>query len=198
MAKKFYCVRNGRVPGIYTQWSECQKQVIGFKGAEFKGFETQEEAYEYMGLLEKKSVKKNDCEAVAYTDGSFDIKTKRFSMGAVLFYKGETKTFSEAFDNEELALMRNVAGEIFASMAVMQYCVDAGIKSIEIVHDYEGVSKWCTGEWKTNKEGTIAYKEYYDSVKDKLDVVFTKVKGHSGNEYNDMADRLAKEALGIA
>lgn len=197
MAKKFYCVKNGRVPGIYTTWSDCQKQVIGFKGAAFKGFETEEEAKAYMGIG-KALEKKNECVATAYTDGSFDIKTKRFSMGAVLFYNGETKTFSKAYADDELALMRNVAGEIFASMAVIEYCVNEGIKSLEIVHDYEGVSKWCTGEWKTNKAGTIAYKEYYNSVKDKIDIVFTKVKGHSGNEYNDMADRLAKEALGIA
>lgn len=196
MAKKFYCVKNGRVPGIYTTWAECQKQVIGFKGAAFKGFETKEEADDYMAGAAAE--KKTDCEAVAYTDGSFDIKTKRFSMGAVLFYNGVEITFSKAYEDEELALMRNVAGEIFASMAVMEYCVNEGIKSLEIIYDYEGVEKWCTGEWKTNKKGTIAYKEYYDSLKDKINIVFTKVKGHSGNEYNDMADRLAKEALGIA
>ena len=170
--------------------------MIGFKGAAFKGFETKEEADDYMA--DAAAEKKTDCEAVAYTDGSFDIKTKRFSMGAVLFHNGEKITFSKAYEDEELALMRNVAGEIFASMAVMEYCTNLGIKSLEIIYDYEGVEKWCTGEWKTNKKGTIAYKEYYDSLKDKIDIVFTKVKGHSGNEYNDMADRLAKEALGIA
>ena len=26
---------------------------------------------------------------------------------------------------------------------------------------------------------------------------FVKVKGHSGDKYNDLADRLAKDALGI-
>ena len=29
------------------------------------------------------------------------------------------------------------------------------------------------------------------------DVTFVKVKGHSGDKYNDLADKLAKEALGI-
>ncbi|MDU5459605.1 MAG: cysteine peptidase family C39 domain-containing protein, partial [Streptococcus mitis] len=29
---------------------------------------------------------------------------------------------------------------------------------------------------KTNKEGTIAYKNFYDSIKNKLNVKFTKVK----------------------
>jgi len=39
------------------------------------------------------------------------------------------------------------------------------------------------------------YKAYYDSIKDKLRVIFKKVLAHSGNEYNEEADRLAKEAL---
>ncbi len=45
---------------------------------------------------------------------------------------------------------------------------------------------------KTNKEGTKAYKAYFDSLKDKLIIHFQKVKGHSGDEYNDLADELAK------
>ena len=60
-----------------------------------------------------------------------------------------------------------------------------------------GIEKWAVGEWKTNKEGTKEYKEYYDSIKDKLKVVFVKIKAHAGNKYNEEADRLAKKALGI-
>ena len=33
MAKKFYAVRNGRVPGVYMTWADCEKQVKGFGGA---------------------------------------------------------------------------------------------------------------------------------------------------------------------
>ena len=36
----FYGVLVGRQPGIYKTWAECQRQVIGFKGAKFKGFVT--------------------------------------------------------------------------------------------------------------------------------------------------------------
>ena len=36
-----------------------------------------------------------------------------------------------------------------------------------------------------------------DRVKDKIHVVFHKVKSHTNNYYNDYADRLAKDALGI-
>lgn len=39
MAKnKFYVVWKGHQPGIYSSWAECQQQIHGFSGAEFKGF----------------------------------------------------------------------------------------------------------------------------------------------------------------
>ena len=44
MAKKFYAVRNGRVPGVYMTWADCEKQVKGFGGAIYKSFSTEAEA----------------------------------------------------------------------------------------------------------------------------------------------------------
>ena len=40
----FYAVRFGRIPGIYTSWNECKKQVNGFKGAIYKKFATEANA----------------------------------------------------------------------------------------------------------------------------------------------------------
>ncbi|MEG1361186.1 MAG: RNase H family protein, partial [Lachnospiraceae bacterium] len=57
--------------------------------------------------------------------------------------------------------------------------------------------KWCQDEWKATKDGTKAYKAFYDSIKDKVAVTFIKVTGHSNNKYNDIADELAKQALGL-
>lgn len=93
--------------------------------------------------------------------------------------------------------MRNVAGEIKGAEAAMQYALDKSLPAIEIYHDYEGIAKWCLGEWKTNKEGTKAYKAFYDEASRRVRISFVKVTGHSNDKYNDMADELAKEALGI-
>ena len=37
-AKKVYAVARGRAVGIFTSWSECEKQVKGFAGARFQSF----------------------------------------------------------------------------------------------------------------------------------------------------------------
>lgn len=195
MKKNFYAVRQGRVPGIYTTWAECKEQIDGYSGAEYKGFAEKADALEFMGIATEE--KKQDCEAVAYTDGSFNASDGRYAFGVVLFTSGEKLTFSRAFENADMAQMRNVAGEIAGAEFAMRYCLEHGIPSLEIRYDYEGVEKWCTGAWKTNKQGTIDYSAFYNSIKDRLKVVFTKVRGHSGDRYNDEADRLAKDALGI-
>lgn len=82
-------------------------------------------------------------------------------------------------------------------MAAMAFAQEKGCRELTIYHDYEGIAKWPLGLWKTNKDGTIAYKKYYEDIKKELDVHFVKVKGHSGDKYNDLADKLAKNAAGI-
>ena len=45
MAKqKYYVVWKGRARGIYDSWAECEAQVKGFTGAEYKSFSTREMA----------------------------------------------------------------------------------------------------------------------------------------------------------
>lgn len=196
---KFYAVRNGRQIGVFNTWEECRAQVDGYSGAEYKSFGNYNDAAAYIGgqisLFDDTKPAENT--AVAYVDGSYNIETGQFSFGVVMFADGAEHTFSQCFSDPKLAPMRNVAGEIMGAKKAMQYCLDNGVESLEIYYDYEGIEKWCTGEWKTNKEGTIAYKRFYDEASKSVSVSFNKVKGHSGDKYNDMADRLAKDALGI-
>ena len=47
-AQKFYAVKAGRKPGIYTTWAECQAQTAGFSGAQHKSFQNYADAEAYM------------------------------------------------------------------------------------------------------------------------------------------------------
>lgn len=197
MAKKnFYVVKKGKTPGIYHTWEECKAQVDGFSGAVYKGFVTKEEAEAFAGeeLGEKLSLLPKE-EALAYVDGSYNAETGEYSCGVVFFYKGEEKHLCQKGRDEQMALMRNVAGEIMGARMAMEEAVRCGVHSLTIVHDYQGIASWCTGEWKANKEGTKAYKAYFDSLQGQLAIQFQKVKGHSGNPYNDLADELAKSVI---
>lgn len=68
MAKKqkYYVVWKGVSPGIYTSWTDCQLQTKGYEGAQYKSFDTLEEAehalasspFHYIG---KNALKKEEC-----------------------------------------------------------------------------------------------------------------------------------------
>lgn len=198
MAKKFYAVRIGRDgAGIYDTWEQCKAQVHGVAGAVYKSFPTREEAEAFVqgGEVSKEP---SDWEgAVAYVDGSFDSASGDFACGAVLFLDGEELTFSERFTDRELASMHNVAGEIMGALTVIRYCLERGVKALEIHHDYEGVGRWAEGSWKANKPGTQRYAAECRAAAQSMELRFVKVKGHSGDKYNDMADALARKALGL-
>lgn len=203
MAKKFYAVKSGRTPGVYDTWDECKRQVDGFSGAVFKSFPTRPAAEDYVAGADVEASGENgqavpfdlpDGSAAAYVDGSYNAATGEYGCGVVFLSDGEEVHLSKKGSDAELAAMRNVAGEILGAELAMRRAVELGFRRLSIYHDYQGIASWCLGEWKTNKEGTRAYKEYFDSIRDVLDIRFVKVKGHSGDQYNDMADQLAKQA----
>ena len=41
---RFYVVWKGKRPGVYSSWEECQKQIAGFKGAQYMSFPNRPEA----------------------------------------------------------------------------------------------------------------------------------------------------------
>lgn len=133
--------------------------------------------------------------AVAYVDGSYNVATGEYSCGVVFLTGTEEIHLAQKGEDRELASMRNVAGEILGAELAMKKALESGIRSLCIYHDYQGIASWCLGEWKTNKEGTRAYKEYFDSICDKVKIRFVKVKGHSGDKFNDLADELAKSVI---
>lgn len=47
---KFYAISNGRKTGIYTSWNEAQKQVTGFKNANYKSYPSLTEALQAMKI----------------------------------------------------------------------------------------------------------------------------------------------------
>lgn len=46
---KYYAVKGGRSTGIYNNWSDCESQVKGYSGNQYKSFSSREAAEAYMG-----------------------------------------------------------------------------------------------------------------------------------------------------
>lgn len=198
MSKKYYAIRAGRKPGIYQTWDEAKVQVSGFPNAEYRSFKTLEEAENFIKpVRQNKADSATDEETVvAYVDGSFDKQSNRYSFGAVLIQNEEIiKTLTRVGNNPRYQGSRQIAGEVFGAIHAIHWAIQHGFKKIIIHYDYLGIEKWALGEWKTNKDVSKDYVEAYRKLAPKIDVQFVKVKAHSGIEYNELVDQLAKDAI---
>lgn len=208
MAKKYYAVAKGKTPGIYMTWDACKAQVNGFSGAVYKSFLTSSEAEAFLGrysedeqtdaVMEQEGEPvSTETHLVAYVDGSFEQSLGQYAYGCVLVLPDKLVTLNGCGKEEAYVSMRNVAGEILGSEQAIRWAVEHGYLEITIYYDYEGIEKWANDIWKANKEGTKRYKEFVAEQREQIKIHFSKVAAHTGVRYNEMADQLAKAALGL-
>lgn len=201
--KKIYAVKKGKATGIFRNWNECKEAVDGYPGADFKGFYTEEEANAYlkneeidMNIIEKKWEECLPNQIIAYVDGSFDVKIGRYAFGCVIITpNGEIIKESGNGDNPNSVALRNVAGEMLGAMFAVQWGKKNGYSAIDIRYDYLGIEMWVTGRWKAKNELTQKYAKFMQENNEKIKISFKKIEAHTGDFYNEEADKLAKMAL---
>ena len=208
MSKNYYAVKVGNETGIFDNWDDCRKQVYGFSGAMYKKFDTLAEAESYMNVHEALFSERYDSEeevmesladgeAFAYVDGSNLDDGSKFSWGIVLFTNEGKVNISGQSDDERFTPHRNVSGELFSSVNATDYAIKQGLNKIIICHDFSGIRHWALGEWETESNLAKFYKAFYQKAMKSIDVQFVKADGHTGDKFNEEADVLAKEALGL-
>jgi ribonuclease HI len=77
---KFYAVRVGVKPGVYRSWKECSANVTGFKGAQFKSFELEQDAQAYFqGKIDelKARLQARDSACVAAQDDEVETELEK-------------------------------------------------------------------------------------------------------------------------
>lgn len=191
MAKKYYAVRNGRCPGVYKTWNECNAQVKGYSGAVYKGFDSWNEAKEFAYGTGIKTVSKTfNMPMIAYTDGSFDGGLG--GWGYTLMRQDKSVILQACGPCTKTSNIRNIGGEIEAAEEAILRAIDLKADCITIFHDYEGIGRWGNEEWMANKEVTRDYVRFVKQKRSQINIFFYKVAGHSGNVYNDIADSLAE------
>jgi ribonuclease HI len=192
MGQKYYAVRSGRKTGIFLTWEKCKESVHGFAGAEFKSFKDEDSALTYLSGNTAAAQVPTDKGLVAYVDGSF--RDGVYSCGCVILWDGEVVAELSG-TGDKFPESRNVSGEILGAVKAIEWGVANGYAAITICHDYNGVGKWASAEWKANSPVSRKYKEYMDKTASKIAVSFKKVTAHSGDIYNERADKLAGLAL---
>jgi len=209
MKKMFYAVKVGRNPGIYTTWEECEQQISGFPGNKYKKFKTFEEAETFLNeddviveLVEKALIPESTNNQISelrkqgytiiFTDGSF---IEPYSSWAyIVLDMNDNIVFEQSGLIEDNLESRNIVGEVYAVLAALEYARNNSIYRIAVFHDYEGLSKWYSGEWKAKRDISKLYLERLEEYSD-IKILFEHVRGHSGNKFNDYVDKMAAKAI---
>lgn len=199
--EKYYAVKAGRKIGIFNLWKDCEESIKGFSQPEYKLFNSKEEAEAYLSDKDLwDDIIKNDINQgyiIAFCDGSYEKTLNRYSYGVLIINKDQTQiTLCGYGNNEKYISSNNIIGEILGVINALDWAISNGYSKIKIYHDYEGLSKWISGEWNAKSDIAQMYTNLYKTKFEGLiEVKFEKVKGHSNNKYNDKVDALAKSAL---
>lgn len=128
-----------------------------------------------------------------YTDGTYTSGNEYYG-GAYIVYDEDKRVHQDSGIGSKAVSMRNVAGELSAVMHATKWVAQNKQKAI-IIHDYNGISKWITGEWSANNEFTQAYVRFMQPYYQRGIIRFQWVKGHTGVLGNELVDGLARRAV---
>lgn len=141
---------------------------------------------------------------VIYTDGSYNKDHPNEVHGGICNDSDDKSTWLHVVSyNKEFTSMWNVGGEILAAYIAILSATNMVKESneekmdsyeLELVYDYEGVGHWLTGRWRAKKPATQWFvrevKKLLDSTPN-MKLKLTWTKGHSNNDGNNNADRVA-------
>lgn len=192
---KFYAVKNGRQPGIYETWADCREQIYKYPGAVFKSFGERTDAENYLhAQAPERPI--NESLPFAYIDGSCSKERGLYGYGGFLYVAGKYHIIQGTGDNPKYKDERNIAGEIIGALQVVFLALKLGIKEINLYFDYAGIEQYAAGNWKAKTPLAKYYCYTLDLLSDDIKLNFIQVAGHTGIEGNELADYLAKEAVG--
>jgi ribonuclease HI len=200
---KFYAVITSDEQKIYFDWPSCQKAVKGVSNAIYKKFSTKKDAENFItqvsaalhtppkGRTPSKSDKAIvDDGITVYTDGS---GSNGGGFGIVILYpidSGEDiyKAYGKLpFDGT------SQAAELYAIHIALSLLEDAKDKQINIYTDSHYSISSLSGYYDETKK--VPNKELLSKITEQMKnkkVKFQHVSAHSGIEYNEECDRLAR------
>ena len=159
--QKFYVVWKGKKPGIYTSWADCEAQVKGFEGAQYKGFESREAAkIAFKGNYEDFKSKPHAVRQWLFTPNppmlpSLSVDAACSGSPGPLEYRGvNTETGEQIFRAGPFPDGTNNVGEFLAVVHALTWLLKHD-KEMPVYSDSENAISWVfTGECRTQLKRT--------------------------------------------
>ena len=132
---------------------------------------------------------------IAYVDGSFDRVNDIYSSAAILTVNGEEVARKTSL-GRIMSSMWNIAGEICAAALAVRMAEEFMPDRLIIRYDCEAIEMWPTGKWQAKNDYARKYSEFMNRKRN-FTISYEHVKGHSGDKFNELADDIAVDALGL-
>jgi ribonuclease HI len=173
MAKKFYVIWAGRVPGIYTDWPTAQKQVMKFAGAKYKSFTSKSEAEAAFsegkvatttsdaktGGASSKTSRGNNLSAppiktdvVIYCDGGCDPNPGKAGSGVAVYQNDQLIQLWYGVFNPNGTNNTAELSALFYSLQLAQHATEQGLSAqilCDSMYSIQCIRDWATG-WEKN------------------------------------------------
>ncbi len=140
-------------------------------------------------------------EITIYTDGACSGNPGPGGWGAVLIYGTRIKEISGGEENTTNQRMELTAVvEALRALKVKGWDVVVYSDSAYVVNAFgqDWVSRWQKNGWKNSKKEDVANQDLWKTLlalMNKNRVRLKKVKGHSGDKWNERCDELARDAI---
>jgi ribonuclease HI len=136
-----------------------------------------------------------------YTDGACSGNPGPGGWGAVLFYGERVKELSGGephTTNQRMELTAIIAA--LSALKVSNWDVTVYTDSAYVVNAFRQnwIPRWLQNGWKNSRKEPVANKDLWEQLLEQMKrnrVVIEKVKGHSGDCWNERCDELARAAI---
>lgn len=210
--KKYYAVKKGRKPGIYSTWAQAEKQVKDFKGAVFKKFDNLNQA---QCFLKEAPLSHQRFDIWLYTDGgtrntgshngehvkaddkaawAYLIKTAHYSYQASAGQYGATNNQMEL--TAVLRGLQKLTSLHYNSQKILlvsdsQYVLNALTKG--------WLENWSKKDWKKANGKPVLNRQLWHQIEQQIQLFnnlqFSWTKGHSNNKNNNFVDYLLNQTM---
>lgn len=219
MNKKYYAVRVGKKPGVYTAWGDCLQAVQGVSNAVYKSFNSYDKAVKFANgnpeptFKDAKNYQQDDFEVVVHTDGGCRnhgnvkgghvLKSDPAAWACLIQDKLNNKNYSST--NGKFGFTNNYM-EVRAVMRSLQFIIRLGLnnKRILFICDSKYALNASNIEWlknKAKKNFNMANGDMWKRIYGLLNKYYTDnitwawTHGHEGEKGNEYVDHLLNRTM---
>ena len=174
------------------------KKAIKLLKKQLSAFEAKSMSYLERLFMSNVDYPIDDFGAIAYVDASYS-DTGRFGsigiIGIVMLTRSDVIQYSEIPENLEDCALTSTNHELLAAAKAIQMAKERHIKNLIIKHDNNSIAEVAKSHSVTKTSMEEWYKQLVMKHREKMSITFKKVKGHSKEYFNELADTLANKAL---